>query len=39
VVSRAVETLVDTPKQKEHKFNLRFTGFETKEGQTEKELV
>jgi hypothetical protein len=39
VVSRAVETLADAPKQEEHKLNLRFTGFEAKEGETEKELV
>jgi hypothetical protein len=34
-----VETLVDTMKQEEHKLNLRFMGFETKEGEIEKELV
>ncbi len=39
VVSQDVETLTDAPKQEEHKFNLCFTSFETKEGQTEKELV
>jgi hypothetical protein len=39
VVSRAVETLADAPKQEEHKFNLRLTGFKAKEGETEKELV
>jgi hypothetical protein len=39
VVSQAMETLPDTPKQEEHKLNLHFTGFETKEGETEKELV
>jgi hypothetical protein len=39
VVNRAVETLTDTPKQEERKFNLRLTGFEAKEGETEKELV
>jgi hypothetical protein len=39
VVNRAVETLADVPKQKEHKLNLRFTGFQAKKGETEKELV
>ncbi len=39
VGSQAMETLVDTPKQKEGKFNLRLTCFEAKEGETEKELV
>jgi hypothetical protein len=39
VVSQVVETLVDAPKQKEHKLNLCLTGFEAKEGETEKELV
>jgi hypothetical protein len=39
VVNQAVETLADTPKQKECKFNLRLTGFEAKEGETRKELV
>jgi hypothetical protein len=39
VVSRAVETLADAPKQEECKLNLRLTGFEAKEGETEKELV
>ncbi len=34
-----METLVDTPKQEERKLNLRFTGFEAKEGETENELV
>jgi hypothetical protein len=34
-----METLADVPKQEEHKLNLRFTGFEVKEGETEKELV
>jgi hypothetical protein len=34
-----METLVNTPKQEEHKFNLRFTGFEAKEGETKKELL
>jgi hypothetical protein len=39
VVSQAVETLADAPKQEECKFNLCFTGFEAKEGEIEKELV
>jgi Sec7-like guanine-nucleotide exchange factor len=39
VVNQVVETLADTPKQEERKLNLRFTGFETKEGETEKKLV
>jgi hypothetical protein len=39
VVNQAMETLVDAPKQEEHKLNLHFTGFEVKEGETEKELV
>ncbi|CAK9262273.1 unnamed protein product [Sphagnum jensenii] len=39
VVSRAVETLADAPKQEERKLNLRLTSFEAKEGETEKELV
>jgi hypothetical protein len=39
VVNWAVETLVDTPKQEEHKLNLRFMGFEAKQGETENELV
>jgi hypothetical protein len=34
-----VETLADAPKQEECKLNLRLTGFEAKEGETEKELV
>ncbi len=34
-----METLADTPKQKEHKLNLRLTGFEAKEGEIENELV
>jgi hypothetical protein len=34
-----VETLVDVPKQEEHKFNLRLMGFKAKEGKTGKELV
>ncbi len=39
VVSQAMETLVDAPKQEELKLNLCLTGFEAKEGETEKELV
>ncbi|CAM6016502.1 unnamed protein product [Sphagnum balticum] len=39
VVSRAMETLIDAPKQEEHKVNLHLTGFKAKEGKTEKELV
>ncbi len=39
VVNQAVETLVDTPKQEERKFNLCFTSFKGKEGETKKELV
>jgi hypothetical protein len=39
VVSRAMEILANVPKQEECKFNLRFTSFEAKEGETEKELV
>jgi len=39
VVSRAMETLANTPKQEERKFNLHLTGFEDKEGETENELV
>jgi len=39
VVNRAVETLVDTPKQEERKLNLHLTGFEAKEFETKKELV
>ncbi len=31
VVSQAVETLVDMPKQEERKLNLRLIGFEAKE--------
>jgi hypothetical protein len=34
-----VETLADTPKQEERRLNLRFIGFEAKEGKTNKELV
>ncbi|CAM6015392.1 unnamed protein product [Sphagnum balticum] len=37
VVNRVVETVVDVPKQEEHKFNLRLTNFKAKEGETEKE--
>ncbi|CAM6026389.1 unnamed protein product [Sphagnum balticum] len=39
MVSWAMETLADAPKQEERKFNLRLIGFEAKEGETEKELV
>jgi len=39
VVSRAVETRADAPKQEERKLNLRLTDFEAKEGKTENELV
>ncbi len=39
VVSYVVETLTNVPKQEERKFNLRLTGFETKEGEIENELV
>ncbi len=39
MVNQVVETLADTPKQEERKLNLRLAGFETKEGETEKELV
>jgi len=39
MVSRAVETLVDTPKQEEHKLNLHLTSFEAKEGETKNELM
>ncbi len=34
-----METVVDAPKQEEHKFNLCFTGFEAKDDEIEKELV
>jgi hypothetical protein len=34
-----VETLANVPKQEECKLNMRFTGFEAKEGETKKELV
>jgi len=39
VVSRAVETLVDVPKQEERKLDMHLTGFEAKEGETKNELV
>ncbi|CAM6026060.1 unnamed protein product [Sphagnum balticum] len=39
VVSWAVETLADMPKQEECKLNVRLTRFEAKEDETEKELV
>jgi hypothetical protein len=39
VVNQAMETLANTPKQEEHKFNLHLMSFEAKEGETEKELV
>jgi hypothetical protein len=39
VVNWVVETLVDVPKQEEHKLNLCFTGFEAKDDEIEKELV
>jgi hypothetical protein len=39
VVSWAMETLANAPNQEEHKLNLRLTGFDVKEGETEKELV
>jgi len=39
VVNWVVQTLVDTPKQKECKLNLCLTGFKAKEGKTKKELV
>jgi hypothetical protein len=39
VISRAVETLVDTPKQKERKLNPRLMSFKAKEGEIEKEPV
>jgi hypothetical protein len=34
-----METLANAPKQEECKLNLHLTGFEAKEGETEKELV
>jgi len=39
VVSQALETLADVPKQEECKFNLCFTSFVAKEGEIDKELV
>ncbi len=39
VVSWAVETLANVPKQEEWKLNLCLTGFEAKEGEIEKELL
>ncbi len=39
VVSRTVETLANTHKQKKRKLNLCFTGFQAKESETGKELV
>ncbi len=39
VVSRAMETLADAPKQEERKLNLCLTCFEAKKGETENELV
>ncbi len=39
VVSWAMETMADAPKQDEHKLNLHLIGFEAKEGETKKELV
>jgi hypothetical protein len=39
VVSQAMETLADVPKQEERKLNLCFMGFKIKEGEIEKELV
>jgi hypothetical protein len=39
VISRAMETLANAPKQEECKFNLRFMSFKATEGETEKELV
>jgi hypothetical protein len=39
VVNQAMETVTDVLKQEERKLNLRFTGFEAKEGETEKKLV
>ncbi|CAK9866518.1 unnamed protein product [Sphagnum jensenii] len=39
VVSQAVETLANAPKQKGRKLNLHLTGFEVKEGKTENELM
>ncbi len=39
VISRAVETLANAPKQEERKLNLCLTGFKAKEDENEKELV
>jgi hypothetical protein len=39
VVNQVVETLVDTPKQEEHKLNLHFMGFKANDGETKKKLV
>jgi hypothetical protein len=39
VVRWAMEILVDTPKQEEHKLNMHLMGFEAKEGEIKKELV
>jgi len=36
VVSQAVETLANAPKQEKRKFNLRLTSFKAKEGEIEK---
>ncbi len=38
VVSQAVETLVDAPKQEDRMLNLRLMGSEAKEGETKNEL-
>jgi hypothetical protein len=38
-VHQVVETLADTLKHEEHKFNLCFMGFKAKEGEIEKKLV
>jgi hypothetical protein len=39
VVSWAVKTLTNAPKQEECKLNLCLTNFKAKEGETKKELV
>jgi hypothetical protein len=39
VVNRVVETLANTPKQEERKFNMCLMSFEAKEGEIERELV
>jgi hypothetical protein len=39
VLNQALETLADMPKQKECKFNLRLTGFEAKEGESETKFM